>query len=110
MQEKALPQNNEAEQSVLGAILIDQSAMEKVSELLRAEDFYREAHRLIYKAAMGLFEKKEGIDFITLTDALRRDSALERVGGISYVTSLAKGIPTAANVVYYAKIVHEKSL
>lgn len=110
MQKKALPQNNEAEQSVLGAILIDQSAMEKVSELLRAEDFYREAHRLIFRAAMGLFEKKESIDFITLTDALRRDSALERVGGISYVTSLAKGIPTAANVVYYAKIVHEKSL
>lgn len=110
MLEKAPPQNIEAEQSVLGAIMIDPSAIAKISDLLQAEDFYREAHRLIFRAGMSLFERGEAIDFITITDALRRDEALERVGGISYVTSLANGIPTAANVVYHAKIVQEKSL
>ena len=110
MLDKAPPQNIEAEQSVLGAVMIDTSAIAKISDLLQTEDFYREAHRLIFRAAMKLFEHGEAIDFITVTDALRRDEALERAGGISYVTSLANGIPTAANVVYHAKIVQEKSL
>ena len=110
MLEKAPPQNIEAEQSVLGAIMIDSDAIAKISDLLVPEDFYREAHRLIFRAAMGLFERGEAIDFITITDALKRDEALERVGGISYVTSLANGIPTAANIAYHAKIVQEKSL
>ena len=110
MLDKAPPQNIEAEQSVLGAVMIDSSAIAKISDLLQAEDFYREAHRMIFRAAMSLFEHGEAIDFITVTDALRRDEALERAGGISYVTSLANGIPTAANVVFHAKIVQEKSL
>ena len=110
MLEKAPPQNIEAEQSVLGAVMIDPGAIAKISDLLQTDDFYREAHRLIFRAAMSLFERGEGIDFITVTDALNRDEALERVGGISYVTSLANGIPTAANIVYHAKIVQEKSL
>ncbi len=110
MLDKVPPQNIEAEQSVLGAVMIDTAAIAKISDILQAEDFYREAHRLIFRAAMSLFEHGEAIDFITVTDALRRDEALERAGGISYVTSLANGIPTAANVVYHAKIVQEKSL
>ena len=110
MLDRMPPQNIEAEQSVLGAILIEQSSIAKISDLLNPEDFYREAHRLIYRAAMSLFERGEAIDFITVVDLLRRENTLEQAGGIAYVTSLANGVPTAANITYHAKIVQEKSL
>ena len=110
MQDRVPPQNIEAEQSVLGSILIEQSAIAKISDILQPEDFYREAHRMVYRAAMTLFERGEAIDFITVIDTLRREESLERAGGISYITSLANGVPTAANIVFHAKIVQEKSL
>ena len=110
MLDRMPPQNIEAEQSVLGAILIEQSSIAKISDMLNPEDFYREAHRLIYRAAMSLFERGEAIDFITVVDLLRRENTLEQAGGIAYVTSLANGVPTAANITYHAKIVQEKSL
>ena len=110
MLDRVPPQNIEAEQSVLGAILIDQGAIAKISDILQPEDFYREAHKLVYRSAMSLFERGEAIDFITVIDMLRREEALERAGGISYITSLANGVPTAANIVFHAKIVQEKSL
>ena len=110
MLDRVPPQNIEAEQSVLGAILIEQSSIAKISDILQADDFYREAHRLIYRVALSLFERGEAIDFITVVDGLRRDEKLESAGGISYVTSLANGVPTAANIVFHAKIVQEKSL
>ncbi len=110
MLDRVPPQNIEAEQSVLGSILIEQSAIAKISDILQPEDFYREAHRMVYRAAMILFERGEAIDFITVIDTLRREESLERAGGISYITSLANGVPTAANIVFHAKIVQEKSL
>lgn len=110
MLDRVPPQNIEAEQSVLGAILIEQSAIAKISDILQPEDFYREAHKLVYRSAMTLFERGEAIDFITVIDMLRREESLERAGGISYITSLANGVPTAANIVFHAKIVQEKSL
>ena len=110
MLDRVPPQNIEAEQSVLGAILIDQGAIAKISDILQPEDFYREAHKLVYRSAMTLFERGEAIDFITVIDMLRREESLERAGGISYITSLANGVPTAANIVFHAKIVQEKSL
>lgn len=110
MLDRVPPQNIEAEQSVLGAVLIEQSSIAKISDMLQPEDFYREAHRLIFRAALNLFERGEAIDFITVTDALRRDGAVEQAGGISYITSLANGVPTAANILFHAKIVEEKSL
>ena len=110
MLDRVPPQNIEAEQSVLGSILIEQSAIAKISDILQPEDFYREAHRMVYRAAMTLFERGEAIDFITVIDTLRREESLERAGGISYITSLANGVPTAANIVFHAKIVQEKSL
>ena len=110
MLDRVPPQNIEAEQSVLGAILIEQSAIAKISDILQPEDFYREAHKLVYRSTMTLFERGEAIDFITVIDMLRREEALERAGGISYITSLANGVPTAANIVFHAKIVQEKSL
>ena len=105
MLDRVPPQNIEAEQSVLGAILIEQSAIAKISDILQPEDFYREAHKLVYRSAMTLFERGEAIDFITVIDMLRREESLERAGGISYITSLANGVPTAANIVFHAKIV-----
>lgn len=110
MLDRLPPQNNEAEQSVLGAILIEQSAIAKISDILQPEDFYREANKLVYRAAISLFERSEAIDLITVIDMLRREESLERAGGISYITSLANGVPTAANIVFHAKIVQEKSL
>lgn len=104
------PQNIEAEQSVLGAMLIDKEAIAKTTEILTSDDFYREAHRVIFTAIIELYNKNEAVDMVTLTDVLRRDNKLEDVGGIAYVTSLANAVPTAANVKYHADIVSEKSV
>jgi replicative DNA helicase len=104
------PQNLEAEQAVLGAMLIEREAISKVAELLRPEDCYREAHRLIYNAMLELFNKNDAVDMVTVIEFLRKEDKLEAAGGIAYVTSLANSVPTAANVLYHARIVEEKAL
>lgn len=110
MQDRVPPQNIEAEQSVLGAMLIEKDAIPKVMEILRDTDFYREAHRVIFNAMLELYNKNEAVDMITVTEILKRDNKLEDVGGIAYVTSLANAVPTAANVTYHASIIEEKSI
>lgn len=110
LEERVPPQSIDAEQSVLGAMLIDKDAIAKVTEILNADDFYREAHRVIFNAMLELYGKNEAVDMITITDILRRDNKLEDVGGIAYITSLANAVPTAANVKYHANIVEEKSV
>ncbi len=110
MIDRVPPQNVEAEQSVLGAMMIEREAISKVSEILHPEDFYREAHRLIYNAMMELFNKNEAVDLVTVVEVLRRDEKLEATGGIAYVSALANSVPTAANVTYHARIVEEKAL
>ena len=110
MQDRVPPQNIEAEQSVLGAMLIDKNAVSTVTETLLPEDFYREAHRVIYSAMLTLHTKNEPVDMITVVDELKKQDKLEAVGGIAYVTLLANAVPTAANVKYHAKIVEEKSI
>ncbi|MCL4457829.1 MAG: replicative DNA helicase [Nitrospirae bacterium] len=110
MIDKLPPQNIEAEQSVLGAIILDNEALPKALEMLGSEDFYKDTHRRLYNAMMGLFEKNEPIDIITLTDYLRRSDELDSVGGISYLSNLANAVPTSANIRYHAKIVREKAL
>lgn len=107
--QRKLPQNIEAEQSVLGAMLIRQEAITETQEILRADDFYREAHRIVYNAIEELFSNHEAVDLVTLTEQLRKTNNLDKVGGISFVTALANSVPTAANVVYHAKIVKEKA-
>lgn len=104
------PQNVEAEQAVLGAMLIEREAISKVAEFLQPDDFYREAHRLIYSAMLNLFNKNDAVDMVTVIEVLRKDEKLEGAGGIAYVTSLANSVPTAANVLYHARIVEEKAL
>lgn len=110
MLDRVPPQSVEAEQAVLGAMLIEREAISKVAEFLRPEDFYREAHRLIYNSAVELFNKNDAVDMVTVTEYLRKDDKLEGAGGIAYITSLANSVPTAANVLYHARIVEEKSL
>ncbi len=104
------PQNLEAEQAVLGAILLDKDAIITVMEIIEAEDFYRTAHQRIYQAIIVLMEKGEPIDLITLTAELQNKKILEEVGGVSYLTDLANAVPTAANVEFYAKIIQEKAI
>jgi replicative DNA helicase len=104
------PQNLEAEQSVLGAILLDNEAVNQALEILSAEDFYRESHREIFRAMAELTDKTQPVDAITLTDALRTRGALESIGGPAYIAELASCVPTAANVAHYARIVREKAV
>ena len=110
MLDRIPPQNIEAEQAVLGAMLIEREAISKVVELLRPEDCYREAHRLIFNAMLELFNKNDAVDMVTVIEFLRKGDKLEGAGGISYITSLANSVPTAANVMYHARIVEEKAL
>jgi len=107
---KLPPQNLEAEQSVLGGILIENEAINRVMEILDPDDFYRDAHRKIFNALINLSERDEPADLITLTNELRKIDQLDSIGGASYLASLIDSVPTAANIEYYAKIVKEKSI
>jgi len=107
---KLPPQNIEAEQSVLGGILIENEAVNKVMEILTADDFYRDAHSRIFNALISLSERDEPADLITLTNELRKIDQLDSIGGASYLASLIDLVPTAANIEYYAKIVKEKAI
>lgn len=104
------PQSLEAEQAVLGAIILEGESIIKAIEILSADDFYREAHRKIYVAMLELFDKNEPIDLITITEHLKDKGELEEVGGLSYLSTLATVVPTSANIRYHAKLVREKAL
>ncbi len=104
------PQNIEAEQSVLGAVLLENEAINQALEILTADDFYRETHREIFRAMMDLSDHNQPVDAITLTDALRTKGVLEQIGGPAYIAELADTVPTAANVSHYARIVREKAV
>lgn len=104
------PQNLEAEQSVLGSILLDNESAFHVVEILQEKDFYREAHRKIFESILILIDKDEPADLITLTNELKKEGKLESIGGVSYLAQLVEAVPTAANVEYYAKIVKDKAV
>ena len=104
------PHNNEAEQSVIGAIFLEPQALITAAELLVPEDFYRTAHQKIFDTMVSLSDKGQAIDVVTVTEELSAKKELEDVGGISYLTEIANSVPTAANIVFYAKIVEEKAL
>jgi len=106
---KLPPQNIEAEQSVLGSLLLDKDAIIKVADILRPDDFYREDHSVIYETILELFEKRSPIDLVTLTDYLEKKKKLKETGGASYLASLVNSVPSAAHVVHYAEIVHNKA-
>jgi replicative DNA helicase len=104
------PQSLEAEQSVLGAILIDRDAVVEVAEFLRPADFYRQANGAIYAAILELFERREPIDIVTVAETLERAEQLETIGGRGYLSSLSNQTPTAVHAVQYARIVERKAV
>ncbi len=108
--ERVPPQNLEAEQAVLGSMLIEREALIKAADILHQEDFYREANREVFQAVVNLHEHGEAVDLVTVTDELRKRGLLENIGGVAYLTALANAVPTAANAEYYARIVEEKAL
>ena len=107
---KIPPQQLEAEQSLLGGILIDNDGLPQALEILRGDEFYREAHRLIYAAVQELFERNDPVDLVTIAALLAERNQLEAIGGATYLASLANTVPSAANVSSYARIVNEKAL
>ncbi|HNQ18271.1 MAG TPA: replicative DNA helicase [Smithellaceae bacterium] len=107
---KVPPQNIEAEQSIIGSILLENSAINSALEILSKNDFYSEAHRRIFGVIIELSEKNEPVDLITLSSALKDKNMLDSVGGTTYLASLVDSVPSAANIVHYAKIVKEKAV
>jgi replicative DNA helicase len=104
------PHSIEAEESVLGAVLLSADAANIALEKLHAEDFYRPAHQQIFEAIQGLFDANEPIDAVTVSEILRRDGSLERMGGVDFLTRLLDTVPTTSNIEYYAGIVEEHAL
>ena len=108
--ERVPPQNLDAERSALGAMFLDKEAIYRAMEILRPDDFYKDAHRYIYQTVLDLADKGEPVDLVTVTEALRQSNRLDEVGGVAYLTELANAVPTAAHIDHYARIVEEKSL
>jgi replicative DNA helicase len=104
------PQNIEAEESLLGGILIDPDAINKVIDMVSPEDFYKDVHTRIYDIMVGLYEKNEPIDLVTVGSAARDKRVIDKIGGITYLNTLVDHMPSAANIVQYAKMVREKGL
>ena len=107
---KIPPHSLEAESAVLGGILLDNVALDRVAEILSPDDFYREAHRKIYRAALDLSQRSEPIDLLTLSEALKTRGELTEIGGATYVSELADKALSAANIQYHARIVREKAI
>ncbi len=108
--ERITPQSLEAEQSTLGALLMERDAIARAVETVQADDFYREGHRKIFAAVLSLFDKGDPVDFVTVVEELRRKNHLEECGGAAYLQALIEACPSAANVDAYAKVVAEKSV
>lgn len=104
------PQSIEAEQSVVGSMLLDKEAIATATEILKPEDFYKEAHGAIFDAIVQIYNRSQPVDLITLSEQLKNTNILEEVGGVGYISDLANAVPSSSNVRYYAKIVEEKSL
>ena len=107
---KMLPQSIEAEEAVLGAILVNPASLGRIVEFLKPESFYKPAHKIIYEAVMDLFRKSEPIDIVTVSEQLRNQEKLEKAGGRSYINDLALNVVTTVNIEFYAKIIQEKEI
>ena len=110
MEQRIPPQNVEAEQAVLGAMMLDHNAVISAMEVLRAEDFYRDVHRVIFEAIEHIHHDNREIDLITLPEELRRMKKLDAAGGLEYVMSLPNLVATAANIEYHSNIVKDKAM
>ncbi len=110
IQQKTQPFNIEAEISVLGSMLLDNEAINLVTELLRTDNFYKTSHQYIFDTIVNLYSKNNAVDLVILKDELKKQSLLEKVGGAEYLLELEESVPLASNVEYYAKIVREKTI
>src|ERR671916_1789650 len=110
MLERPLPNSAEAERAILGAIILDNALVSQAIELLKPGDFYVPSHRRIFLAMIALFEHGSEINPILIAEELKRDGAVESVGGLTFITNLTYGLPHFANVAAYAKIVRDKSM
>jgi replicative DNA helicase len=104
------PHNIEAEQSVLGSLMLDKDAIIKIADLVKTGDFYKDDHNTIYEMMLELYEEREPIDVLSLSNKLEEKKKLEEIGGASYLASLVNGVPSAINVTHYAKVVQKKAL
>lgn len=108
--ERALPHSAESERAILGGVLLDNSLISQAIELLRPEDFYVPSHRRIFTSMIALFERGAEIDPILIGEELKKENALESVGGVSFITNLTFGLPHSTNIAHYAKIVRGRSM
>ena len=108
--ESLIPQNIEAEEAVLGAILVNPETLAKVSDSLTAQSFYKPAHRYIYESMLQLFNNNDNIDIVSVSDVLSYSGKLESVGGRAYINDLVENTITTSNIAYYAKIIQEKAV
>lgn len=104
------PHNNEAEQSVLGSLMLEKDAIVKIADLLKPGDFYKDAHNHIFEVILDLYEQREPIDVLSISNKLDEKKRLEEVGGSSYIASLVSAVPSASHIVHYAKVVQKKAL
>ncbi|NBS41759.1 replicative DNA helicase, partial [bacterium] len=107
--ERIPPQNLEAEQSLIGSILIDQEAMLKIGDIIHAEDFYRDSHRIIFDCVLDLYERHDPIDILTVGNRLEEKGKIQQIGGRAYLVELSNAVPTSAHIVHYAQIVQKKA-
>jgi replicative DNA helicase len=104
------PHNMEAEQSVLGCMLLDKESVATATDFLKAEDFYAEAHKEIFESMLDIYDHGDPVDLVTVTEQLRQRGTLEAVGGVAYISDLSMVVPSTANIRYYVSIVEEKSI
>jgi len=109
-QHRVPPQHLEAERSVLGGIMLDNLALDRVSDVVTDEDFYKEGHRVLFRAMQHLAARGDPVDELTLTEQLKQDESLDQAGGITYIAALTQAVPTSAHVLAYAKIVQQKAV
>ena len=107
---KLPPQNIEAEESILGALMIDKDAVFKIVDILKAGDFYKPMHGKIFEIILSLIEKHQPIDILSVTNKLKEENLLQDIGGQSYLTKLIESVPSSSHINHYAKIVHEKKI
>ena len=104
------PHNTEAEEAVLGSLLIDRDAVSQVASFLRPSDFFRDRHAAVYEAALRLYDRREHVDFLTLSDELQRTGRYEDVGGLAFLYSLLSVVPTSLHVEQYGRIVEHAAV
>ena len=104
------PHNIEAEQSVLGSLMLDKDAMIKIADLLKIGDFYKDIHNPIYGMMLELYEHREPLDVLSISNQLDEKKQLEKIGGSSYLATLVGTVPSASHIVHYAKVVQKKAL